>query len=105
MLSDAEPGPPGVDEDEERDPPVLANIQGTLDDFKSTPLIGLEYVVELNDDYEKEPAYVCMLCDKKGDPRTVMAHLVSYNHRFKYLVSFPLGFWNTVKVYGLQFKA
>jgi len=83
---EGEPGPPGVDEDEETEPPPLTNIQGTLDDFKSTPLIGLEYVVELNDAYEKESTYVCMLCDKKGDPRTVMAHLVSYNHRLKYLV-------------------
>ncbi|XP_026284251.2 uncharacterized protein CG7065-like [Frankliniella occidentalis] len=91
---DGEPAPPGVDEDdEESEPPVLTHIQSTLDDHKSSPLIGLEYVVELNDDYEKESSYVCMLCDKKGDPRTVMAHLVSYNHRSKYLERhFPITF-------------
>jgi hypothetical protein len=30
---------------------------------------------------------VCMLCDKKGDPRVAMAHINSYNHRSKYIVS------------------
>lgn len=89
---EGEPAPPGVDEEEDIGSPVLTNIQATLDDHKSSPLIGLEYVVELNDDYEKESAYVCMLCDKKGDPRTVMAHLVSYNHRLKYLVRSTLLF-------------
>lgn len=34
---------------------------------------------------EREPQYVCLLCDKRGDPRTVMAHLVSFNHRITYL--------------------
>lgn len=92
-MKDGEPKPPGVDDDEEVEPPVLTNLQGTLDDHKSSPLIGLEYVLELNEDYEKESAYVCMLCDKKGDPRTVMAHLVSYMHRLKYLERhFPITF-------------
>ena len=77
-MKDGEPAPPGVDDDfEEAGSPVLTKIQETLDDYKAAPLIGLEYVIELNDDYEKEAAYVCMLCDKKGDPRTVMAHLIS----------------------------
>jgi len=51
---------------------------------------GLEYLVELvPDERGKEPMYVCMLCDKKGDPRIAMAHLNSFNHRCKYIVSLP----------------
>ena len=51
---------------------------------------GLEYLVELvPDERGKEPMYVCMLCDKKGDPRIAMAHLNSFNHRCKYIVSVP----------------
>jgi hypothetical protein len=49
---------------------------------------GLEYLVELlPDERDREPMYVCMLCDKKGDPRVAMAHITSYNHRAKYIVS------------------
>lgn len=52
---------------------------------------GLEYLVELvPDERGKEPTYVCMLCDKKGDPRVAMAHIKSYNHRSKYIVSLLL---------------
>lgn len=43
--------------------------------------MGLEYLLEIQEyDRDKEPSYLCMLCDKRGDPRTVIAHLVSYNH-------------------------
>lgn len=50
------------------------------------PLVGLEYLFELQEyDREKEPTYLCMLCDKKGDPRTVIAHLASYNHITQFL--------------------
>lgn len=52
-----------------------------MDNYTVGPLVGLEYVFELQEyDPEKEPTYLCMLCDKKGDPRTVIAHLASYNH-------------------------
>lgn len=50
------------------------------------PLVGLEYLFELQEyDRDKEPTYLCMLCDKKGDPRTVIAHLASYNHITQFL--------------------
>lgn len=45
------------------------------------PLVALEYLIEMVDyDPSKEPSYLCILCDKKGDPRTVLTHLASYNH-------------------------
>lgn len=49
-------------------------------------MVGLEYLFELQEyDRDKEPTYLCMLCDKKGDPRTVIAHLASYNHITQFL--------------------
>lgn len=57
-------------------------------------MIGLEYLVELiGYEDEREPQYICLLCDKRGDPRTVMAHLVSFNHRMTYLnAHFPTAY-------------
>lgn len=56
-------------------------FQAALDDYKVCALVGLEYLVEIQEyDKEKEPTYLCMLCDKKGDPRTVIGHMVSYKH-------------------------
>lgn len=54
----------------------------------------MEYLVELAGyEDEREPQYVCLLCDKRGDPRTVMAHLVSFNHRMTYLQThFPTAY-------------
>lgn len=60
-------------------------IQITLDRHKTSPLVGLEYILELVDPEGKEPNYTCVLCDKRGDPRTFMAHIISYNHRKEYL--------------------
>lgn len=81
-LAPGEPVPPGF-EDEVRG---VTEIQASLDAYHSGPLIGLEYLVELSMyEDDREPQYVCLLCDKRGDPRTVMAHLVSFNHRMTYL--------------------
>ncbi|XP_021914460.1 uncharacterized protein CG7065-like isoform X2 [Zootermopsis nevadensis] len=86
-LAPGEPVPPGFEDVVKR----VTQIQATLDNHKSSPLIGLEYLVELvPDERGKEPTYVCMLCDKKGDPRVAMAHIKSYNHRSKYIgIHFP----------------
>ncbi|PNF34078.1 hypothetical protein B7P43_G01165 [Cryptotermes secundus] len=86
-LAPGEPVPPGFEDVVKR----VTQIQATLDSHKSSPLIGLEYLVELvPDETGKEPMYVCMLCDKKGDPRVAMAHITSYNHRSKYIgIHFP----------------
>lgn len=85
-LAPGEPVPPGF-EGEVRG---IAEIQKKLDAFTSSPLIGLEYLFELHSYDDKEPHYICILCDKRGDPRTVMAHLNSFNHRMKFIEShFP----------------
>lgn len=80
-MAPGEPVPPGF----EGEVKGVTEIQLTLDEHKGA-LIGLEYLAELTGD-QREALYVCTLCDKKGDPRTVMAHLNSYNHRLWYLVS------------------
>lgn len=51
------------------------------------PLIGIEYVVELIDKKKKEPFYICVLCNKRCDPRNIIPQITSHRHRMKYLVS------------------
>lgn len=80
-LAPGEPVPPGM-EDQMMSP---TTIQVSLDRHQSSPLVGLEYLLELVDNDSCEPSYTCVLCDKRGDPRTVMAHITSYNHRITYL--------------------
>ncbi|ENN75956.1 hypothetical protein YQE_07491, partial [Dendroctonus ponderosae] len=76
-LAVGEPLPPGFEGEVTR----KAQIQDRLDGFKVGPLVALEYLIEMSDyDISKEPSYLCILCDKKGDPRTVLTHLASYNH-------------------------
>lgn len=60
---------------------TINDFQERLDVFNVGPLVALEYLLELRDyDATKEPTYLCILCDKKGDPRTVLTHLASYKH-------------------------
>ncbi|XP_048520055.1 uncharacterized protein CG7065 isoform X3 [Dendroctonus ponderosae] len=81
-LAVGEPLPPGFEGEVTR----KAQIQDRLDGFKVGPLVALEYLIEMSDyDISKEPSYLCILCDKKGDPRTVLTHLASYNHISQYL--------------------
>lgn len=80
-LAPGEPIPPGMEDQITR--PTA--IQTSLDRHRSSPLVGLEYLFELVDADSCEPSYTCVLCDKRGDPRTVMAHITSYNHRIAYL--------------------
>ncbi|CAB0015509.1 unnamed protein product [Nesidiocoris tenuis] len=64
------------------------HIQAAFDNYKG-PLIGLEYIVELvNLEDKSEPRYICLLCEKRGDPRSVMVHVTSQNHYFKYICCF-----------------
>ncbi|XP_022916412.2 uncharacterized protein CG7065-like isoform X1 [Onthophagus taurus] len=82
LIAPGEPVPPGFEGDIQK----VAQIQDRLDNYNVSPLIGLEYLLEIQEyDRDKEPTYLCMLCDKRGDPRTVIAHLVSYNHICQYL--------------------
>lgn len=63
----------------------MASVQEPLLNLENNtePLIGLEYLVELQL-YDNEPRYHCVLCDKMGDPRTIIIHLTSTAHRIKY---------------------
>ncbi|XP_023246600.1 uncharacterized protein LOC106644718 [Copidosoma floridanum] len=80
-VAPGEPIPPGMEDQISR----TTTIQKSLDRHRSSPLVGLEYLLELMDPDSSEPSYTCTLCDKRGDPRTVMAHITSYNHRMTYL--------------------
>ncbi|XP_050297919.1 uncharacterized protein CG7065-like isoform X2 [Anthonomus grandis grandis] len=81
-VAPGEPVPPGFEGELNRN----CDIQERLDGFKVGPLVALEYLIEMYDfDPAKEPSYLCILCDKKGDPRTVLTHLASYNHISQYL--------------------
>lgn len=84
QIAPGEPVPPGF----ENEVKPVAEIQTKIDNNKSAPFIGLEYLLELNMHDNKEPSYLCVLCEKHGDPRTIMDHLTSYKHRLKYLVNF-----------------
>ncbi|XP_037934831.1 uncharacterized protein CG7065 [Teleopsis dalmanni] len=75
-----EPVPPGFEDEVNRIP----EIQPAIDQYKGNALIGLEYTVELYEE-DREPGYICLLCDKRADPRSVMQHWTSFNHRVKYL--------------------
>ncbi|XP_055385791.1 uncharacterized protein CG7065-like isoform X2 [Condylostylus longicornis] len=79
-IAPGEPVPPGF-EDEVKVPSI---IQTYLTEYKDGALIGIEYCVELTID-GKDPSYICLLCDKRGDQRTIFGHWISYNHRLKYL--------------------
>jgi hypothetical protein len=80
-VAPGEPIPPGMEDQISKS----TTIQMSLDRHRSSPLVGLEYLLELVDPESTEPSYTCVLCNKRGDPRTVMAHITSYNHRITYL--------------------
>lgn len=84
-IAPGEPVPPGF-EDEVK---ARAEIQTKIDKCKNVPFIGLEYLLELSLGDDKEPGYLCVLCEKRGDPRTIIDHMTSYKHRLKYLVKHP----------------
>ncbi|VEN35026.1 unnamed protein product [Callosobruchus maculatus] len=83
-VAPGEPLPPGFENEVQEG--RSCQIQERLDGFKAGPLVALEYLLELQDyDPSKEPVYLCILCDKRGDPRTVLTHLASYHHISQYL--------------------
>lgn len=84
QIAPGEPVPPGF-ENEVR---PVAELQFKIDRCFSMSLVGLEYLLELNMGDDKEQGYICVLCEKRGDPRTIMDHITSYKHRLKYLVNF-----------------
>lgn len=83
QIAPGEPVPPGF----ENEVKLIATLQSTIDRYKGPPLIGLEYIVELTFTDSGSPNYICILCDKRSDFNNIMTHLISYDHRIKYLVS------------------
>nr|XP_029729919.1 uncharacterized protein CG7065-like isoform X2 [Aedes albopictus] len=80
-IAPGEPVPPGM----ENEVKPVAELQATIDRFKEGPMVGLEYIMELTTAGAKEASYHCVLCDKKGDPRTIVVHITNYIHRMKFL--------------------
>ncbi|XP_044758748.1 uncharacterized protein CG7065-like isoform X2 [Coccinella septempunctata] len=108
VVAPGEPLPPGFEGEVEE---TKTLIQDRLDKFNVGPLVGLEYLLELLDyDPSKEPTYMCILCHKKGDPRTILTHLASYNHQVAYLQKhFPTAYRHIapymIKVYKRNWQA
>lgn len=102
QVAPGEPLPPGF----EGEVPKVSQIQERLDGFNVGPLVALEYLLELQDyDPSKEPWYLCILCDKRGDPRTVLTHLASYNHISQYLQKhFPTSYRALAPYMTKQYK-
>lgn len=96
QIAPGEPVPPGF-EDEVK---AVAEIQSKIDKCKNVTFIGLEYLVELSMGDDKEPGYICVLCEKRGDPRTIIDHLFSYKHRLKYLVNIS---WHIIISHFLKY--
>ncbi|KAG5898526.1 hypothetical protein JTB14_038478 [Gonioctena quinquepunctata] len=101
-IAPGEPVPPGFEEEVG----ISSQIEERLNGFKAGPLVALEYLLELqDDDPSKEPVYLCILCDKRGDPRTVLTHLASYNHISQYLQKhFPTSWRALVPYMTKQYK-
>lgn len=84
QISPGEPVPPGF---EDVVKPV-AELQVILSKYRSSPLIGLEYIIELIMGEKRPRTYHCALCDKICDTKDIIDHIKSYEHRCKYLVSY-----------------
>ncbi len=81
LLSDpSEPAPPGEEPSSTSD----SLIGEKLEQYHEAPLIGLEFIIEIQDG----PSYKCALCNKSiADEDGVIADIVSVEHRMAYLVS------------------
>lgn len=88
-IAPGEPVPPGM----ENEVKPAADLQFTIDKFKEGPMVGLEYIMELTSASSKEPSYHCVLCDKRGDPRTIVVHITGNVHRVKFLVMMSSHFY------------
>merc|ERR1712029_777753 len=81
-LKTLEPGPPGEDDMV----PQEAAIQTLLDDFKEAPLIGIEFLVEVEPGSNgPDPTYRCELCFTTLKHGEVITDLISSAHRLNYL--------------------
>uniref|UniRef100_A0A8D8Y203 Uncharacterized protein CG7065 n=2 Tax=Cacopsylla melanoneura TaxID=428564 RepID=A0A8D8Y203_9HEMI len=88
-----EPVPPGMEGIVE---PAPCEIQNALDEHVEPALIGLEYLVEIVNEYELDDptkprvrvSYMCMLCEKKGTSFNIITHVGSPNHHINYFRRF-----------------
>lgn len=56
-----------------------------LDMYMKKPFVGVEYMVEIHHEYEREPRYHCVLCQRWDDPRSILIHLPGLMHRINYI--------------------
>ena len=82
MTDTAEPAPPG----EESTPFSESSIRVKLEEYRDAPLIGLEYLVEIQGSRHSDPVFKCLLCNKTFDEEGVIQDLTSPDHRYAYLV-------------------
>lgn len=86
-IAPGEPVPPGFENEVKQ----ISKLQTKIDRCLDQALVGLEYIMELTPINEaSEPSYNCIMCDKKGDPRTIISHITAYSHRLKFLVMLSL---------------
>ncbi|KAG4076281.1 hypothetical protein HA402_014830 [Bradysia odoriphaga] len=81
QISPGEPVPPGF---EDLVKPV-AELQVILSKYRTSPMLGLEYVIELIMGDRRPRTYHCALCDLICDTKDIIDHIKSYEHRCKYL--------------------
>ncbi|XP_075981615.1 uncharacterized protein CG7065-like isoform X2 [Anticarsia gemmatalis] len=64
---------------------IPCQIEESLKEIK-TPIIGLEYLIEHPPVLGYSPSYICTLCMKQGQPRTIVNHITCERHRNLYLL-------------------
>lgn len=81
---------------------TVCKIQNKLDNCNK-PLIGLEYLLEIDCKRATFAHYCCLLCDKQGDFPALLIHLLSQNHQLYYLVSKRSGNYSTITLKYLAY--
>ena len=67
-------------------------VQRALEAHSGSPLIGLEYLVEVREQGAGQPASLCLLCSKEIPLANIVNHASYPTHRLQYLECFyPIG--------------
>lgn len=82
-IAPGEPVPPGC-EDEFKS---LSKLEGALSLIMNRGLVGIEYIVELQN-LDMDLNYHCFLCNEKCEYKSIKMHIDSISHRIKFLVIF-----------------
>jgi len=82
VFLDTEPTPPG----EEESSFAESAIKSKLDSYSDSPVIGLEYLVEISGSRLEDPSFKCLLCDSDLNEDGVIPDITSTKHRLEYLV-------------------